>query len=135
MAYLDVFGMDFANPQTAQTLVGGGLTVITLFVLWKIVGNLLSHYGKGEVNEGALIDVVGGVLLDMRQSFDRLTHALENNNEIMAELKKVIEQDRAYTSKAISKVELRVDVIEDKLADVHHKVTRIENAVVTDHKE
>ena len=121
-----IFGLDLSDPQTVNSLLGGGLAFVALIILWRLLTRALNHSRDGEKNEGKLLELFSVLLVDVKKSLDQSTEALRNNTMMMQSLKDSIEQGRQRTDAEISTLSTRVGNVEEVVEEVKQKVTRID---------
>lgn len=106
-----IFGLDLSDPQTVNTLLGGGLAFIALVVLYRLVTRALVGRDAGECNESKLIDTVNVLLIDINKALLQQTEVVTNNTEAMKSLHLLWEKQHADIQTRLSVVESKVDLL------------------------
>lgn len=93
-----ILGLDFSNPQTVNSLLGGGLAVVFAWAIHSIVNSFNKRSASNEVNEGKQLDIMQVLVVDIRESLDASTAALkdstraiDNNTTVVMSLKDTME--------------------------------------------
>lgn len=106
-----IFGLDFSDPQTVQTLLGGGLAFVALMVAWRIVVAFIGGQSTGDKNLEKLLDTVNGVLSDIKNAVERQNEVIKNNTQAMTALQDLLELKHNQVVGRLETLEKKVDCL------------------------